>query len=164
MANNSQFVISENDIKRLARRWKRQYIDFFDIPEEYWLYPVFVKETRKSGIRRSDKRGYDVIRDVFFVEEIVIDTIERHKESIFPDFASYYEFLDGDIYKNACYFRYDFSETEISTYDIDLSKINNIALTDVTINDFALDFSVEELQEYKKIEQEKLLRKKWITK
>lgn len=164
MVNDSQIVISKNDIELLARQWKEHHIHFLDIPEEYWLDPIFVKEMRKSGILKSDKRGYDVIRDVFFVVEIVLDEIDRNIKSIFPDFASYYEFLDGDIYMNACYFDYNFSQEEISTYDIDLSKINNIALIDVTINDFSLEFSEEELQQYKKIEKDKLLRKKWITK
>ena len=170
MADDTQLTITEKDIKKYLRQLKTNKIGYFDVPEEYRLHPDIVKGERKLGIRQSDKRGYDVIRNSFFVEEIVFimnpygEMKERHVSNYFIDFVSYYEFLDGDIYEKSCYYQYNFSQTEINTYDIDMSQINNIALIDFTIKDFSFELSNEELQQYMKKEKDKTLRKKWINK
>lgn len=170
MENGFQLVVLETDIKQYARRLKKKQIGFFDVPKEYRLHSIIVKEERKLGLRKSSKRGYDIIHNIFFVEEIVsskncLDEVEeRCISNHFSDFASYYEFLDGDIYRNACYYHYYFSQEEINTYNIDLSKINISALINITTKDFSIEHSEEELQQYKGIEKDKVLLKKWIDK
>lgn len=170
MKNDTQLTISEKDIKQFVKQLKKEEINFFDIPEEYRLHPIIVKAERKLGIRKSDKRGYDIIRGRFFVEEIILtrsstsEVIERQINNYFLDFASYYEFLEGDIYENACYFQYNFSQMEIDTYDINLNRMNTTALIDITSKDFTIELSVNELQKYNELEKDKLLRKKWIAK
>lgn len=169
MADETQLSVSGKDIKNFLQQLKMNKISFYDIPEEYRLHPDIVKCERKLGIRQSDKRGYDVIRNSFYVEEIIYKnssdkTTKRYFNNYFSDFVSYYNFLDGDIYENACYFQYNFSQTEIDTFEIDMSKINNIAHINFTTNDFSIEFSDEELQQYNIIEKEKKLRKQWINK
>ncbi len=83
-------------------------------------------------------------------------------KSIFHDFESFYEFLNGEIYDQSCYFQYDFSNEEIEKFKVDLSKINSKALIDETIDDYTLAMSNVELEEYNKIEKEKRQRQKWI--
>ena len=169
MTDDTLLTLSEQDIKKLLRQLKSHKIGFYDVPEEYRLHHDIVKEERKWGIRKSDKRGYDVIHDAFFVEEIVLindldEMVEECINSYFPDLASYFEFLDGDIYENACYYQYNFSQKEIDTYNIDMNKINTIAFIDYTIKDFSVELSDEELQQYKQKEKDKGLYQKWIDK
>lgn len=118
MADDTLLTLSEQDIKKLLRQLKSHKIGFYDVPEEYRLHHDIVKGERKWGIRKSDKRGYDVIRNTFYVEEIIYEnpsdkSVERYLSNVFTDFVSYYNFLDGDIYENACYFQYNFTQREL---------------------------------------------------
>lgn len=170
MTENTQISILEEEIKEFIKRLKQKEIYFFDVSEEYRLHPIIVEIERDLGIRKSDKRGYDIIHHIFFVEEIVLarngsgEVVEELVKNSFSDFASYYQFLRGNIYENACYFQYCFSQMEQDIYDIDLSKINTTAFIDITVKDFTIGLSDKELQDYKKLEKEKSLRKKWIAK
>ena len=98
---------------------------YSDIPAELWSNELIIKEGRKAGIRFSERRGYDVLENNFFVEEFVCKRgyennlltnsenfnrgrREDHKEkvyTVFSDFDSYYKFLEGDIYDNACFYK-----------------------------------------------------------
>ncbi|MCM1541984.1 MAG: metallophosphoesterase [Blautia sp.] len=108
--------------------------------------------------------GYDVINKSFFVETYIGSKKDR---SIFSDFDSYYRFLErneGNIYDNACYYQYIFSQKEVDAYNIDLNRINTIALIDCTCSDFSAGFSSSELESYNEIEKDKEFRKEWIAK
>lgn len=170
MINSSKLIVYEKDIKQLIKSLKNKEIDFFGVPEEYRVHPIIAKTERELGIRKSDKRGYDVIHNRFFVEEIILskdsfnDLKEDCRRSYFANFKAYYEFLDGDIYENACYYQYSFSQKEIDFYGIDMSKINITAFIDYNINDFSVEMSKDELAQYNEIEKDKLLRMKWIDK
>lgn len=154
----------------LIAKLKNKSIDFYGVPEEYRYDKQIVKTQRNLGLRKSAQRGYDVLYGLFFVTEIVItenysgDKIS-HEETIgFSDFASYYKFLQGDIYENACYYQYEFSQTDIDKYSIDLNKINHESLIDYTIDDFTIGFSQEELRQYELKESQKNLLIKEIEK
>lgn len=169
MKKDSKSTFHKRDVKSFIRKLKRQEIDFFDIPEEFRLHTDIVNVERKLGIRKSYKRGFDVIRNIFFVEELVLCKEFEEEElesyiSVFQDFPSYYEFLEGDIYENSCYYQYNFSQAEIESYGIDINKINNTAFIDITTKDFSIELSEEELQHYEEVEKDKALRKKWILK
>ena len=162
---NTQFPIIGNKAKEWIRLLKKREIGFFDVPEEYRLEPNLVKIERELGIRKSNRRGYDVIRNTFFVEEIIFTkNITEKRYNYFSDFASYYDFLNGDIYENACYYHYKFSSDEIENYNIDIDRINDTALIRTTFKDFSLELSEEEMELYKEAETKKKLRKKWINK
>ena len=169
VSNDIKLVVCEKDIKQLVQQLKKDEIDYFDVPEEYRSHSAIVKTERELGIRQPDKRGFDVIQNTFFVEEIILTknilnkTVE-HINNYFSDFISYYDFLSGDIYENACYFQYNFSQTEIESYDLDLNKIKTSSLIDITVNDFSIDLSGEELKQYNDLEKDKICRKKWIAK
>ncbi len=158
----------EKHLMSLMSQIKKKNSDFFDVPDEYRNYPDIVKLQRELGIRISGKRGYDIIRDIFFVEENVRsnDNSSGMKLyiSCFPNFVSYYNFLNGDIYENSCYYQYDFSEEEIKKYNIDLKRINSTAFINYTATSFYNKLDSEYIQQYQRLEQEKELRKKWIGK
>lgn len=169
---NVQPEISDEEAMKYVRKLRRKKTGFFYVPEELRLHPLIIKAERKFGVRESGRRGFDIIRNTFFVEETVldIDTSEGYHErteliyTFFPDFYSYYEFVAGDVYDNACYFGYAFSPTEIENCKIDLDKINFMSFTDETIRNYSVRMSREELTQYQAVEKEKVLRKKWISK
>lgn len=120
-----------------------------------------VKKERKCGMRQADRRGYDVLRGCFFVvEKFFCGGKESNsfrgrsfKKITFPTFGEYFDFLNGDIYENACYYQYNFSEEEVKTYRIDLKQINKTALIRETIRDFSVDFTETEAQKYEEAER-----------
>jgi hypothetical protein len=112
--------------------------------------------------RQFLRRGYDIVRGNFFVNES--DIIGRQSCATFDNFGDYYNYLNGDIYDNACYYKYSFSSEEIATYSIDLNKINSRSFIDYTIDDFCLGFSQDDLDKYKQVERKKEELIKWLKK
>ena len=169
-------AIIKKDLKEYIKQLKKKEIGFFDVPEEYRLHPDIIKVERKLSIRTiavcediTVNRGYDVIRNIFFVLEEVVKDINdessnRRIETIFEGFDNYYNFLNGDIYDSACYYQYIFSQEEIIRYSIDLTKINYSALLDETIEDYSIEPSEDEIEEYKASERGKSYIKKWVNK
>lgn len=76
-------------------------------------------------------RGYDVIRNCFFVEEVSEGRSPSYKK--FPIFAEYFDYLNGDIYSSANYYKYNFSLEELNQFDIDLTKVKCYAITKETL-------------------------------
>lgn len=161
MENNIEPMSISGYVNKLLNK----EIGHFDIPEEYRLNKDIISIERKLGIRTSKKRGYDVIRQRFFVKESIPkrNLCDKEIETTFEDFHSYFEFLDGDIYKNACYYQYSFTKEEISLYRIDLSKINISGFIDYTIAAVTAESPKNDLLKYEEAEKEKIIRKKWIA-
>ncbi len=166
MVNNAEILSISGYVNKLSNK----EIGHFDIPEEHRLNRNIVNMERKLGIRTSGKRGYDVIRQRFFVKENVLtknyddELVEKDIETTFEDFHSYFEFLNGDIYENACYYQYSFTKEEISLYRIDLSRINISGFIDYTITSISTESPKNDLLKYEEAENEKIIRKKWIAK
>ena len=164
MDNNIRLSDYLNKLKKYELK------NFYDIPEEYRNVPEIISLERKLGIRKSDKRGYDVINGTFFVEEIVItekyeqELFEESIINLFPNFESYYEFLNGDIYNKACYYQYNFTEEIIKKFQIDKDKLNMQSLISKTIDDYLPEASEEEKIRYDEVESQMTMRKKWIKK
>ena len=59
----------ESEIKKIIRQLKKNEISIFDVPEEYKNNIQLVTFERKSGLRITGKRGFDIIYNSFFVEE-----------------------------------------------------------------------------------------------
>ena len=112
---------NNKNLMPIIKQVKKQNSDCFKVPKEYRNNPSIVKLQRELGIRVSGSRGYDIIRNTFFVEENVRSNKSLPEMNLytsrFPDFVSYYNFLNGDIYENSCYYQYDFSEEEIKKYN-----------------------------------------------
>lgn len=62
----------ESEIKKIIRQLKKNEISIFDVPEEYKNNIQLVTFERKSGLRITGKRGFDIISNSFFVEEELI--------------------------------------------------------------------------------------------
>ncbi len=123
-------------IKDIVKRISQGLIvDFFEVPEEIRDNHEIVKIEREKGIRRVKSCGYDVLRNNFYVIEIVdkyvdygsydVRKVERKYISVLDTFDDFYSFIQGNIYQDYClFYMYVFSSDEISRYDIDTSRIH----------------------------------------
>lgn len=99
--------MASSAIKEIIRQLKKNEISIFEVPEVYITDPKLLAFERKKGLRKTGKRGFDVIANSFFVEETLIDLAGLKDEQdiylTFDDFDTYTKYLNGDIYKDACY-------------------------------------------------------------
>lgn len=161
----------QSEVKKIIKQLKRNEIGVFDIPEEYQNSIEIVYFERKSGLRITGKRGFDIISNTFFVEEDLFDTDvmgQEEKKSVslsFEDFDSYYEFLNGDIYNNACYAFCHQVDTIVSSHKIDLEKLMaRKSFIEETIDDYSFELSKEEKEYYEKGKQVHKQCQQWIKK
>ena len=64
--------MAQTEIKKIIRQLKKKEIRVFDVPEEYENDIQIVTFERKAGLRITDKKGFDIISNTFFVEESLI--------------------------------------------------------------------------------------------
>lgn len=162
--------MAQSEIKKIIRQLTKKQIRVFDVPEEYENEIQIVTFERKAGLRITGKRGFDIISNTFFVEETLIhigtDSKERKKDIFlsFDDFDSYFDFLNGDIYENACYTFCTFSKIAISK-KIDVKKLMaRKAFIEDTIDDYSLSLSNKEKAYYEEGKQIHSYCKEWNKK
>ncbi|MBR5251750.1 MAG: metallophosphoesterase [Oscillospiraceae bacterium] len=159
------------ELKDCIKKIRKQEIrGYNEIPVEYHTNADVIRITRNLGMRKTERCGYDIISKTFFVEEILLVTnyagelVERNFLDNFADFHQYYEFMQGNIYDNACYYQYEFSQEDIKRYNLDTERLNRQSLLDYTIDDCHPDISPEERIKYDEIENQSKIHKKWIKK
>lgn len=161
--------IKNNLIKQLKDK-KVDCIKYHDdIPEEYREDKEIIDAERHAGIRKIGQRGFDVINQVFFVNEDVLCYNDRLKHEylrdnvrLFETFEDYYDYLNGDIYENACYYQYDFAKIKKKLDEERLHERNSFI--DYNIDSFNLAPSNEEILQYQEGEKTKKQVKKWAAK
>ena len=98
-------------VKKIINQLKSSKENRFDAPKEYQNDRNVIGVERNLGMRKLGRRGYDIIRNTFFVEEELTNDGHTKKEiTYFDDFESYSAFVDGAIYDNACYYQCDISK------------------------------------------------------
>lgn len=163
--------MAKSEVKEIIRQLKNKKIKVFDVPEEYENDIQIVTFERKSGLRITGKRGFDITSNSFFVEEeliqVDIDDEERKRSVflLFDNFDSYFDFLNGNIYDNACYTFCRLSEDIIASRKIDLKRLmEQKAFTEETIDNYSLSVSKEEKDCYENAEQIHRHCQQWIKK
>lgn len=165
---------SKDNIKQVQRIIKQLECgkkNVNDVPKKYALNSDIIHAERELGLRVICQRGFDVIRQEFFVEEEIVYkclSLENKSEIIkttFNSFEEYYNYLEGNIYENACYFQYKFQDNLVKSLKLDVNKLSEKKhFVTETIDDYTLVLSQEEMNEYKQGEKVKCLCKKWIKK
>lgn len=160
-----------SEVGEIIRQLKNAEISVFDIPEDYKNDMQIVDFERKSGFRMLGKRGFDVITNSFFVEESLLRINEDGREvcrnifSTFDNFDSYFDFLQGDIYDNACYMFCDFTKRIVTSHQIDMQKLRaRKAFVDDNVDNYFLAVSDEEISSYDDAKKIHSLCKRWIQK
>ena len=103
----------KNELKSIISKLKKGKIRVGDIPEEYENDWDVIRTERALKLRKVSRCGYDVIANKFFVSEALkIRSSEWHELQtvLFDGFGPYFLYLEGDIYRHACYYQMDRSE------------------------------------------------------
>ena len=153
-------AVKSPEIKKAIKKLKTGELTISSVPEELSHNMDILRAERKLGLRKSGHRGFDAIRQEFFVEEewaYLDDPDElysrKHKE-VFPDFEEYYHFLDGDIYEDACYYQCLFPDETINKFNLDTEKLyEKHSFISETINDSLPGLSPEDRKSYQHIEK-----------
>lgn len=161
----SKCIYDSNDIpfldSKLFSTWKRKIkslsFNLRDIPDEIRNSSPIIDAEKDKGLRRQYKRGFDVIQNMFFVEETISspqDYREGKESSLmeilwFKTFDDYYQYLDGNIYKQSSYYQYSFTDEQIRKYGLKIKKINYNSFIDFTIDSCKYEPGVEEVEDYK---------------
>ena len=140
-----------------------------DIPHKYRDDKEIIELERQIGMRIIERKGFDVINQVYFVHESVLhyifskgDEDWRDELKTFKTFNHYYEYINGDIYDNACY--YQCNSLKLKKI-IGKSKLREMmSLIDYNIDDFNAMPSPEEETLFLEGEKRKKSIKKWIAK
>ena len=130
--------------KRIIKELKSGEMDVRDVPEEFALDAEVVKAERKLGLRKSGHRGFDVIKQVFFVEEewfhkdLSGNLVSSVHKMTFDSFIEYYKFLDGDIYEDACYYQYVFEDEFSKKFNLDINRLKRVkSFVTETVEDYS---------------------------
>lgn len=158
-------------VNEIIRQLKNGEIQVPDVPVKFQEDMRLIQYERAAGKRLLGKRGFDVISDTFFVEEELVfisEYEEEQRETVFasfPDFISYYNYLDGDIYNNACYAFHHIPEDKMITLSIDIDRLNiRKSLISETISDFVFDPEKEKKEAFNRGEANHRQCKKWAKK
>lgn len=160
------------EAKRIIKGLKSGELEVGNVPEEFALDSNVVKAERKLGLRKSGHRGFDVISQTFFVEEdwfykdSLGDLVPRLHKMSFDSFEKYYEFLDGDIYEDACYYQYAFEDEFFKNLNLDIDRLKKVkSFVTETIDDYSYERSQDEIELYKHCEKvNKKCVKQWLNK
>lgn len=127
----------KKEVKHIIKQPKNSEINYLAVPKEYQSDKNIIEVKRKLGVRNLGKRGYDIIRNVFFVEEELSDGILTIKEiKYFDDFESYSIFVNDEIYDDACYYQCDISKIGTS---VDCDRLfERKSFVEDTIDDYTV--------------------------
>ena len=165
--------MTNRDIKKIIRQLKKHELSIMDVPEAVKYHKDIVAAERKFGLRKEGNRGFDVVHELFFVEEELLyddfmgEVKSCNQRLTFDSIEEYYEYLDGDIYDCACYRFCDINQFGdfIVTKNIDVNRLREReTFLSETVDDIVLDISNEEIEAYDEVEKNKKLVKKWIKK
>lgn len=157
------------EIKKLIKQLKKNKISVLDIPEKYQDSEEIILFEREIGERIVGHRGFDIISNTFFVEEVLYytDNLGNYQNksvfTSFQDFESYYHFLNGDIYEDACYMYCH--KLNSNSYSINWDKLlEKKSFIETTVDDYSLILSDEEKENYKNGKHIHKLCQQWIKK
>ena len=86
-------------------------------------------------------KWFDVLSNKFFAVECVVDEeyawSSRRVIREFATFKDFYDYIDGDIYENSCFYGYSFSQQEINQFRIDFASLNTSAFISEDITSYS---------------------------
>ena len=168
----SKSVKVSSEAKHIIKELKSGALEVRNVPEEFALDSNVVKAERKLGLRKSGHRGFDVIAQIFFVEEdwfhkdLSGNLVSRLHKMTFDSFEEYYGFLDGDIYEDACYYQYAFEDEFSKNLNLDINRLKKVkSFVTETVDDYSCERSQDEVESYEHCEKvNKKCVKQWLDK
>lgn len=113
-------LLSENEKCHLLRL-KDEWYDF-----DYNTDEEIIEDNLSIDIIH---KGYDVLAQSLFIQVAYVFAMTEFNITVkknigFDVFENYYEFLEGDIYDNACYYGYEFTSETVKRFNIDLNLVS----------------------------------------
>lgn len=146
-------------------------LTFFELPYEVKIKVLKKIKKNKVDIKAFGKKWFNCLLKKFFAIEYLLDKNNQanyvEKVDEFESFDDYFKYLDGDIYDNACYYGYIFSEDEINKYRLNIERMNFDSFIDETIDLYtfdyvkSLDYKFTQSLDDKSIDIKKMLE--WIS-
>lgn len=162
--------MAESVIPKIIAQLRKKKICVSDIPKEYENDPRIVTAERKLGLRITGRRGYDILSCTFFVEETLIFTngsSQKHTNILqsFDDFGAYFDFLNGDVYDQACYAFCPSLEHLVRSRTVDLQKLTvRKSLIEKNIENYTFAMSEEEIPQYQEAKRIHRACRQWTEK
>lgn len=157
-------------LEQYVEKIKAKKVYHNDIPEEIKNNLAIIHAEVAAKMRVFGNRGYDVIRNRFFVEQKIkvlrfnSDVIDKDCVSTFETFGAYYDFLNGDIYDNAVYYQYEFSENEVSMYKIDTSRLSKKSFINEALAKCSEQMDTEDRRKERELAKDRAKCIKWKNK
>ena len=151
MAKAKKVDLTNLTLPEVIKRKLNKEIDFNELlPFEKGDIISYI-HNNKIDLKIFNNIGFDIIKNYFFTVEYVyseeniwdFETVTRK----FDDFVSFYEYVNGNIYDNACYYGYTFSNEEIKKYNLDIKFINFDSFIDYDILQKSFDALSKEKRE-----------------
>lgn len=170
MEKNDELLLYSKTLRKCLDEINKKHLNCSEVPEEFRKDTRVIRALRKNKYRKTISSGYDIIKGRFYVEEYWLersgdDDIKTWHITYLDSFKEYFEFLEGNICENSCFYQCDLSRDSIEI-DIDEERLNTESLTAKKLSDY--DFNalllekrskdVELKKEYKK---DYSLLKKW---
>lgn len=155
-------LLGNPEVNKIIQNLRKKKIGVNDIPEMYAQNKHIVAAELELNLRKRGRRGFDVISGLFFVEEEIVSTFIVEKKMVFEDFNTYYDYLDGDIYENACYKYFQCPDSIIKDKKIDVKKLySKVAYITDKIDNYKIDRKDDEYKQADKIKKQCV---KWFEK
>lgn len=159
--------MTNDEVKRIIQNLRKKKIGVNDIPEVYAQNKEIIAAELELNLRKRGRRGFDVISCLFFVEEEIVcrnffgeHIVERKTK--FDNFDDYYDYLEGDIYENACYKYFQCPDSIIKDKKIDIKKLySKVAYITDKIDNYKIDGKDDEYKQADKIKKQCM---KWFEK
>jgi hypothetical protein len=167
------FIMNASDkenIESIIQRLNGNKLNVFEVPARYSTVKEILTAERDLNLIQHQHRGYDIIRDCFFVEEAVHKYFSPNEWTPlrtlrFQTFEEYLEYLKGDIYNDACYTYWHPTDEIIEKYHLDIDKLmSRKAFVEDRINDKLPAISEADIFAYKEAEKTYKKCQTWIRK
>lgn len=136
-------IDEKSKIDSIINKLRKGRLSVLDVPEEFASNKEILQAERTLGLRKSGHRGFDIIKQEFFVEEGLFNRaakLKGNRKKVFDTFEKYYDYLDGDIYEDACYYQYLFDDDFSKTLNLDLDRLQERkCFISETIDDYSDD-------------------------
>lgn len=142
-------------LQKIIKLKAKKYCTFLELCDSEKKDVLEYIDNKNLDIKIFGYKWFDILSSKFYVDEYFIDKeniglIGKNRKE-FNDFDLFYNYINGDIYTDTCFYGYFFSNDEIFRYNIEKNKLNFDSFINKTIGDCSYDKLVTEKKENNKI-------------
>lgn len=136
----SKELIVPKTLKEIIFNCTKRKCSFIDLDDFQKKQVVLFIKTNSIDCKVFGIKGFDVLKQVFFTEEYRPSEKSYKCEIVeFSSFKEYYDYLNGDIYSNACYFGYSFTKEDLVFIGQNRRRINKVSYKRDRIDNYTFE-------------------------